>query len=166
MDVFNIILTILSIICTVISYIGAIKSFRYYYKSKQLLTLTDIKTASIEAKKISDNIIDVLKYANPQYKVPKGVSVANVLIDIGKSIKISLGEIKSKLPSTYVEKFNKILKMEEFNFEVYIDCFIIGNNVEEGTLKNDKNLRYSLEVIRNIQEELKKYIEELQEALK
>ena len=49
---------------------------------------------------------------------------------------------------------------------MYIDCFIIGNNVEEGTLKNDKNLRYSLEVIRNIQEELKKYIEELQEALK
>ena len=118
MDVFNIILTILSIICTVISYIGAIKSFRYYYKSKQLLTLTDIKTASIEAKKISDNIIDVLKYANPQYKVPKGVSVPNVLIDIGKSIKISLGEIKSKLPSTYVEKFNNILKWEEFDVDV------------------------------------------------
>lgn len=166
MDVFNIILTILSIICTVVTCIGARKTFLYYKKSKQLLTLTNIKAASIEAKKISNNMIDVLKYANPQYKAPKGVSVPNLLIEVGQSIKISLCEIKSNMPSIFVEKFNKILKTDEFNFETYIDSFILGNNVEEGLLKNDEYLRCSQQVISNIQEELKKYIEELEEGLK
>ena len=61
---FDVILTIVSAICTVVSLIGAYKSIKYYKKSKQLTVYANTNVSLVEVQKIIATFTEILKLAN------------------------------------------------------------------------------------------------------
>ena len=61
---FDIILSIVSALCTVVSLIGAYKSIKYYKKSKQLTLYANTNVSLVEVQKIIATFTEILKLAN------------------------------------------------------------------------------------------------------
>lgn len=161
---FDIILTIVSAICTVVSLIGAYKSIKYYKKSKQLTVYANTNVSLVEVQKIIATFTEILKLANTA-RSQRGTNLAKQLATHGESIRESINVIREKLS---VEDFRLIqnqLISKEIKVEEYIDSFISGSILDEGKLVIDDKFNRCQQKFYNIQQILKKRLEEVEEKL-
>lgn len=161
---FDIILTIVSAICTVVSLIGAYKSIKYYKKSKQLTVYANTNVSLVEVQKIIATFTEILKLANTA-RSQRGTNLAKQLATHGESIRESINVIREKLS---VEDFRLIqnqLISKEMKVEEYIDSFISGSILDEGKLVIDDKFNRCQQKFYNIQQILKKRLEEVEEKL-
>lgn len=161
---FDIILTIVSAICTVVSLIGAYKSIKYYKKSKQLTVYANTNVSLVEVQKIISTFTEILKLANTA-RSQRGTNLAKQLATHGEGIRDSINVLREKLS---VEDFKLIegqLSSREIKVEAYIDSFISGDILTEGKLAIDYKFNLCQQKFYNIQQILKKRLEEVEEKL-
>lgn len=160
----DIILTIVSAICTVASVIGAYKSIKYYKKSKQLTIYANTNVSLVEVQKIITSFTEILKLSNTS-KPQRGVNVSKQLAVYGESIRESINVLREKLS---VEDFKSIegqLLSKEIKVEAYIDSFISGMILNDGKLMIDDKFNRCQQKFYCIQQILKKRLEEVEEKL-
>lgn len=159
------ILTVINIILTVVSAVGAFKSIAYYKKSKKLEILTQSNKSLIEIQKMLKKLQDALSASNKASSVRKGFSLKNTLRDIGKELDNSLREIEFSIPTEYIYEFKKIQKDGSFDLHIYINSYISGEAIKEDVISSRE---YNLCQIRLIEIErwLKKVISDNEEKLK
>ena len=164
MHMFDIFLSIVSAVCTVISIIGAYKSIKYYKKSKQLTIYANTNVSLVEVQKIIATFTEILKLANTT-RPQRGINLSKQLGAHGESIRDSINVLREKLS---VEDFNLIegqLLSKEMKVEVYIDSFISGAILDDGKLVIDDRFNRCQQKFYNIQQILKKRLEEVEEKL-
>lgn len=158
------ILTVINIILTVVSAVGAFKSIAYYKKSKKLEILTQSNKSLIEIQKMLKKLQDALSASNKASSVRKGFSLKNTLRDIGKELDNSLREIEFSIPTEYIYEFKRYKKMAHL-ICIYINSYISGEAIKEDVISSRE---YNLCQIRLIEIErwLKKVISDNEEKLK
>lgn len=161
---FDVILSIVSALCTVVSLIGAYKSIKYYKKSKQLTLYANTNVSLVEVQKIIATFTEILKLANTT-RPQRGVNLSKQLEAHGETIRESINVLREKLS---VEDFRLIegqLISKEMKVEMYIDSFISGEILDEGKLVIDDRFNRCQQKFYNIQQILKKRLEEVEEKL-
>lgn len=161
---FDVILSIVSALCTVVSLIGAYKSIKYYKKSKQLTLYANTNVSLVEVQKIIATFTEILKLANTT-RPQRGVNLSKQLEAHGETIRESINVLREKLS---VEDFRLIegqLISKEMKVEMYIDSFISGEILDDGKLVIDDRFNRCQQKFYNIQQILKKRLEEVEEKL-
>ena len=161
---FDIILSIVSALCTVVSLIGAYKSIKYYKKSKQLTLYANTNVSLVEVQKIIATFTEILKLANTT-RPQRGINLSKQLEAHGETIRESINVLREKLS---VEDFRLIegqLISKEMKVEMYIDSFISGAVLDDGKLVIDDRFNRCQQKFYNIQQILKKRLEEVEEKL-
>ena len=161
---FDVILSIVSAICTVFSLIGAYKSIKYYKKSKQLTLYANTNVSLVEVQKIIATFTEILKLANTT-RPQRGINLSKQLEAHGETIRESINLLREKLS---VEDFRLIegqLISKEMKVEMYIDSFISGEILDDGKLVIDDRFNRCQQKFYNIQQILKKRLEEVEEKL-
>lgn len=161
---FDVILSIVSAICTVVSLIGAYKSIKYYKKSKQLTLYANTNVSLVEVQKIIATFTEILKLANTT-RPQRGINLSKQLEAHGETIRESINLLREKLS---VEDFRLIegqLISKEMKVEMYIDSFISGEILDDGKLVIDDRFNRCQQKFYNIQQILKKRLEEVEEKL-
>ena len=161
---FDIILTIVSALCTVVSLIGAYKSVKYYKKSKQLTVYANTNVSLVEVQKIVATFTEILKLANTA-RAQRGTNLPKQLASHGESIRDSINVLREKLS---VEDFKLVegqLSSRDIKVEAYIDSFISGDILVDGKLQIDYKFNLCQQKFYKIQQLLKKRLEEVEEKL-
>lgn len=161
---FDVILSIVSALYTVVSLIGAYKSIKYYKKSKQLTLYANTNVSLVEVQKIIATFTEILKLANTT-RPQRGVNLSKQLEAHGETIRESINVLREKLS---VEDFRLIegqLISKEMKVEMYIDSFISGEILDDGKLVIDDRFNRCQQKFYNIQQILKKRLEEVEEKL-
>lgn len=161
---FDIILSIVSALCTVVSLFGAYKSIKYYKKSKQLTLYANTNVSLVEVQKIIATFTEILKLANTT-RPQRGINLSKQLEAHGETIRESINVLRQKLS---VEDFRLIegqLISKEMKVEMYIDSFISGAVLDDGKLVIDDRFNRCQQKFYNIQQILKKRLEEVEEKL-
>ena len=161
---FDVILSIVSAICTVVSLIGAYKSIKYYKKSKQLTLYANTNVSLVEVQKIIATFTEIIKLANTT-RPQRGINLSKQLEAHGEIIRESINLLREKLS---VEDFRLIegqLISKEMKVEMYIDSFISGEILDDGKLVIDDRFNRCQQKFYNIQQILKKRLEEVEEKL-
>lgn len=164
MRMFDIILSIVSAICTVISVIGAYKSIKYYKKSKQLTIYANTNVSLVEVQKIISTFTEILKLANPS-RSQRGVNLSKQLAAYGENIRDSISVIRDKLSVEDFELIKDKLSSKELRVDAYIDSFISGAILEDDSLKIDDKFNRCQQKFYDIQQILKKCLEEVEAKL-
>lgn len=164
MRMFDIILSIVSAICTVISVIGAYKSIKYYKKSKQLTIYANTNVSLVEVQKIISTFTEILKIANPS-RSQRGVNLSKQLAAYGESIRDSINVIRDKLSVEDYELIKYKLSSKELRVDAYIYSFISGAILEDGCLKIDDRFNRCQQKFYDIQQTLKRRLEEVEAKL-
>lgn len=99
----NIVLTIISAVCTVSSILGAVRSNIYYRKSRQLTMYANTNVAFVETGKIIDTFPELLKLANNRGR--RGTNSVKEVAKYGENIKKSINKIRESLS---VEDYKEI----------------------------------------------------------
>ena len=159
---------IVSVGCTILSGIGAWKSFKYCKKSKQITIYTNMNVALLEIEKIEDALTDLLKLSNKSNKQRqlRGMSYENIVSENGEKIKKSINTIRKYVTSEDVEGIEKILNCEDMKVEQYIDSFITGSALVDGKFIVDEQFNKCQEIFKSINLLMKKKLEEREENLK
>lgn len=160
---FDVILTIVSAICTVVSIFGARKSQKYYKKSKQLTVYANTNVSLIEVQKIIATFTEILKVANTA-RQQRGINLSKQLATHGESIRNSINVLREKLS---VEDFRLIEDKlsKEMKVEAYIDSFISGSILDDGKMVIDDKFNRCQQKFYSIQQILKRRLEEIEETL-
>ena len=161
--VINYILTFLSIICTIVSIIGARKSLKYYMRNKQLNFHTKTNSASIECSKMIANLTDLLDacHAHTKRGVNKDIEIKN----IGKKIKTSIIKIEEVLPHDDSHYVHCLLNSEEPNVNSYVDSIIAGKILLDD-LSANSDFEKCQEKFYKLQQYIKKRLDEIENQLK
>ena len=117
-------ITAVSVLCTVVSFIGAYKSVVYYKKSKQLTIYSNTNLAFIESQKIIATLTEMLKLANITKK--RGTNYIREVSHYGESIKSSIDKIRESLPVDDCKEINELLNSQQIKVDTYINSFITG----------------------------------------
>lgn len=163
MDKVDIVLTVINVILTVFSGVGAYKSIKYFRKSRNLTIYAQTNKALIEIQKMLSKLPEALSASNKRGK--KGFSLQNTLCNIGQELNSSLNEIRSSLPSEYSQEFGNLQDDINFNLQRYINSYISGEAMTENGIDSTE---YNLCQIRLVamQDYLKKKVSETEEKLK
>lgn len=163
-DIINIILVVVSGVCTFVSLKSALKANSYYNKSKNLLTYKDVSIAYKECQTIIDTFSELYYLANK--KETLGKNVDKLVAGYGKSMKKSLNEIRAK---TYEKDFKEVkeyLETNESEIEGYIDALISGDYVENNLFIKNKDAKTCEKNIKRVQELIKDRVDTVSESLK
>ena len=158
-------LTIISIICTIASIIGAIKSIKYFKKSKQLTIYANTNVAYTEIDTIKNKMIKLLSLANKNRRT-RGLNLSKEISENGEVIKNSIEKIRNVLPVDKSSEFEEMLFYNGTKTEEYIDTFITGTVLTNDELTIDDDFKNCQQVFVKIQIFLKKYLDEIHEKLK
>lgn len=120
----DIVLTIVSVLCTFFSILGAVRSNIYYRKSRQLTMYANTNVAFMETQKIIATFPELLKLANRTRK--RGTNSVKEVAKYGENIKKSISKIRENLPVEGYKEIQGLLNTRELNIEEYIDSFITG----------------------------------------
>ena len=164
MHMFDIGLSIVSAICTVVSVIGAYKSIKYYKKSKQLTIYANTNVSLVEVQKIITVFTEILKLTNTS-RPQRGVNLAKQLAVYGESIRNSINVLREKLSVDDFKLIEGQLLSNEMKVEAYIDSFISGAILNDEKLSIDKSFNCCQQKFYRIQQILKKRLEEVEEKL-
>lgn len=157
-------MTIISIICTIASGIGAIKSNIYYKKSKQISIYANTNSAYIETKKIIDTLTEILKLVSEPMK--RGKNYRNEVKANGEIIKKSISKIREDLTVEDNKEVNKLLNSKKLKVEIYIDSFITGSVLVDKESIIDDDFYKCQEIFRDLQLLIKGKLENVGENLK
>lgn len=161
---FDIILSIVSALCTVVSLIGAYKSIKYYKKSKQLTLYANTNVSLVEVQKIIATFTEILKLANTT-RPQRGINLSKQLEAHGETIRESINVLRQKLSVEDFRLIEGLLISKEMKVEMYIDSFISGAVLDDGKLVIDDRFNRCQQKFYNIQQILKKRLEEVEEKL-
>ena len=160
------IILVANIIITIVSGIGAYKSFRYFKKSKFITIYAQTNQALNELGEMLKMIPEALAATTNHQR---GFSVENAIRNIGTQLSGHLNEIMSALPTEYSEEFQKLQQAESFSLERYINSYIDGTAIivenERKTLQRS-SFDKCQERLRAMQAFLKQKIAEEEEKLK
>lgn len=160
----DVVLTIISIICTIASAYGAYKSVKYYKKSKQLTIYANNNIALIELQKVISTFIEILKISNPA-RAQRGTNLAKQLQNHGENIKNSLNVLREKLSVDDYNDVQKLLSSSKIQVEAYIDSFITGTIIVNNKLVIDDQFNLCQQAFYEIQQLLKQKNEKVEEKL-
>lgn len=165
MDKVDIVLTVINVILTFFSGVGAYKSIKYFRKSRNLTIYAQTNKALIEIQKMLCKLPEALSASSMGMRGKKGFSLQNTLGNIGRELNSSLIEIRSSLPSVYTSEFGRLQDDRSFSLQKYINSLISGEAVTENGLDLDK---YNLcqNRLMTLQDNLKRWISETEEKLK
>ena len=100
----DIVLTIINAIATVVAVISAFRSHRYYKKSRALIDHTNMNKALVEIEKMLLRLPEALSATNKsRQKNGRGYNLEKVICDIGMDLSSSYNEIHSCVPPEYAE---------------------------------------------------------------
>ena len=123
----DVLLTIISAVCTVASIGGAVSSILYWKKSQSIIKFAKSKTIEIEITHIQSKYIELLDASNPN-KIGKGRKVNSLMSPIATEMKKSYVKITEILSSDQVESFNLDCKSSMSILDSIIDgSFMYGN---------------------------------------
>ena len=160
------IILIANIIITIVSGIGAYKSFRYFKKSKHITIYAQTNQALNELGEMLKMLPEALAATT---NLKRGFSVENAIRDIGTRLSGHLNEIISAIPTEYSIDFQKLQKTDTFTLEQYINSYIDGTAIsEENGRKTLQRASFDTcqERLRAMQAFLKQKISEEEEKLK
>lgn len=157
------ILTVISVLCTIFSIIGAYKSVAYYKKSKQLAIYANTNLAYIESQKIIASLTEMLKLASA--KRTRGTNIVKEVSKHGESIKSSINKIRECLPVEDFYEIQGILDSQQLRIEMYIDSFITGSVLVDENFVIDDNFSKCQQKFCEMQLLIKKKIENISEKL-
>lgn len=161
---FDIVLSIVSAVCTLVSVIGAYKSIKYYKKSKQLTVYANTNVSLVEIQKIISTFTEILKLANTA-RPQRGINLPKQLAVYGESIRDSINVLRDKLSVEDYELIKRQLSSKELRVDMYIDSFISGTILNDGKLELDDRFNRCQQKFYDIQQILKKRLEEVEEKL-
>lgn len=160
----NIVLTILSAICTGVAIYTLVKSKSYYEKTRDIIRCKDTTTASSKCDNMKDIFCKLPKFANE--KMIRGKNINKEVADCGESIKLSLYEIRKNI---YEKGYSDVIVlMDSENKELmrYIDKLISGELVVDNKFVINDNFYMCQSKIDKIQELIKNRYDEVSERLK
>lgn len=158
--------SIINIVLTVISAVGAYKSFRYFKKSRHITIYAQSKEALNELGEMLRLLPEALALASAE---KKGFNPENAVSEKGTELFKHLNAIMSAIPSEYSAEFRALQKFEDFDLERYIRSFIDKSAViEENGRKTLRKTDFDIcqKQLREMQEFLKEKIAEEEEKLK
>ena len=124
MNWWDYVITVVSVLCTIFSIIGAYKSVVYYKKSKQLTIYSNTNMAYIESQKIISTLTEMLKLSNNTRK--RGTNYIREVSQNGEYIKTSINKIRESLTVDDCKEINELLNSQQIKVDVYINSFITG----------------------------------------
>ena len=160
--IFETVLTIISILCTIVSGVGAYKSIKYYKKSKQLTTYAHKNVAYSEIKKVIGSMTEILKQASPHQE--RGVNREKEVSRLGISIKTSLDIILEQLSNENCDAILSILNSNKVRdyIESLITSPVLPHSADTATWQRFRDCETALY---NLQNEIKKKLDESEEKL-
>ena len=165
MGVIDTFLTVINIILTVVSLVGAYKSIKYFRKSKNLTIFAQTNKALIEIQKMLIKLPEALTASNKSSCGKKGFSLRNTLCDIGKELNTSLTEIGSNIPANYSDELRKLQNIDSFNLQNYINSLISGEAIQ-GNIIDGNTYNICQERLAEMRDYLKRLVEETEEKLR
>lgn len=160
----DIVLTIVSVICTIFSIIGAVRSNMYFKKSRQLTIYANTNVAFMETQKIIATFPELLKLASNIGN--RGTNSVKAVAKHGENIKKSINKIRESLSVEDCKEIQDILNTRELKVEEYIDSFITGEVLVDEKFVHDTKFTKCQDKFCDIQLLLKKKLENVSEKLK
>lgn len=157
-------MTIISIICTITSVIGAIKSNIYYKKSKRVTIYANTNSAYMETQKIIETLTEILKIVSEPIK--RGKNYRKEVKANGEIIKRSINKIREDLTVKDNKEVNELLDSENLKVEIYIDSFITGSVLINKDSIIDDDFYKCQDIFRELQLLIKGKLEDIGEKLK
>lgn len=159
------VLTIINAIATVIAVISAIRSHRYYKKSRALVDHTNMNKALVEIEKMLLKLPEALSATNKsRQKSGRGINIEKVICDIGIELSSSYNEIHSCVPSAYAENLFALEDTGSFKLLKYINGYTSGEALTNGTLDSIQYTECQTQLMK-MQDYLKKNIDAMPEKL-
>ena len=158
------VLTGISVLCTVVSIVGAYRANLYYKKSKNISILVKTKDSLSESKIILESMGEILKLSNTM--LARGKNISKMVSEQGQIINKALIRIKELESFADNKKIDAILKTKDFNAQDYINSLISGKVICDGTICIDNEYTNCYQIFENLQLFLKQRMEEQEEKLK
>lgn len=160
---FETVLTVISILCTIVSGIGAYKSIKYYQKNKQLMTYVHKNVAYSEIKNVIDLMTEILKRSSPHQG--RGINREKEVSQLGISIKKSLDIIREQLSNENCDTILSVLNPNEVRD--YIESLITSPVLPNKTIDTTawQQFRDCETALYNIQNEIRKKLDESEEKI-
>ena len=158
------VLTGISVLCTVVSIVGAYRANLYYKKSKNISILVKTKDSLSESKVILESMGEILKLSNTM--LARGKNISQMVSEQGQIINKALIRIKELEGFADNKKIDAILKTKDFNTQDYINSLISGKVICDGTICIDNEYTNCYQIFENLQLFLKQRMEEQEEKLK
>ena len=156
----------LSIICTIVSGVGAWRSLAYYKKSRQITIYANTNIAYVESQKIISTLNEMLKLSNERIK-PRGIkSYCEKVSANGESIKNSRAKIREIWSVEEYKDIENLLNSQELEVNKYIDSFITGSILVDEKLIIDDNFNICQKKFYDMQLMIKEKLEKISEKLK
>ena len=166
MKTWDIVVFVVNIIVTIVSIVGAVKSKRYFRKSKHITIYAQTNQSINELEKMLIILPEALAAA---LRTGRGYSPENAVQEIGTEMSNHYNAIMKAIPSDYSNEFRALQKENTCDVEKYISSLIDGTAIVE--IDRRKMLRRESfdkcqEQLRAMQEYLKQKISKEEEKLK
>lgn len=159
------ILTIINAIATVIAVISAIRSRRYYKKSRVLVEHTNMNKALVEIEKMLLKLPEALLATNKsRQKSGRGYNLEKVICNIGTELSSSYIEIHSCVPSEYAENLFVLENTGSFQLLKYINGYMSGDALVEDTLNSAQYTECQTQLMK-MQDYIKKNVDAMLEKI-
>ena len=159
------ILTIINVLLTLASAYGAYKSLHYYNKSKVLTAHTNINKALVSVEEMLNKLPEALSAVNKNRQDNRGKNLNRIICEIGEELNRSYNEIHSCIPPDISEDFFGREIDGGFDLQKYINEFISGEALKEGTLDSD-DYAVCQKCLKTMQVYLKAKLNEIDDKLK
>ena len=161
----DIVLTIINAIATVVAVISAFRSHRYYKKSRALIDHTNMNKALVEIEKMLLRLPEALSATNKsRQKSGRGYNLEKVICDIGMDLSSSYNEIHSCVPPEYAEDLFAFEDTDSSKLLKYINGYMSGDALVEGVLDSTKYAECQTQLMK-MQDYLKKSIDKMPEKI-
>lgn len=159
------ILVAISALCTIFSIVGAVKSNKYFKKSKELTIYANTNVAYIEIEKIITTLTSMLKFENPT-RTKRGFNALRLVSENAESIKYSLNTLRKNLSDKDYQLIQGLLSPNGINVEQYLDSIITGSAFPDGIIIWNNNFNTCQQTFREMQIQIKSRLDIIQESLK
>lgn len=161
------IMLLVNVILTIMSAVGAWRSFNYYRKSKYLLTVTELNKALIKLESLIKKLPELLiisQQISPGY-LRRGVNNENKLCEVGKDLIICYDEILCVLPLEAKQEVDSAVEKANFNLRQYFNTIVNGEAMKDEKL-NMEEFTKCQNLLSELHSCLKRHIENNEEKLK
>jgi hypothetical protein len=166
MKTWDIVFLGLNILVTIVSIVGAVKSIRYFKKSKHITIYAQTNQSFNELEEMLRKLPEALAAAS---RTGKGYSPENAVQETGTAMANHYSTIMKAIPTGYFNEFCALQKTNTSDVEQYINSLIDGTAIIESEgrkMLGRDSFDKCQEQLRAMQEFLKKKISDEEEKLK